>query len=383
MGRRRRQRRTRAAIANRLREDRVARIAAVVGVVSTVLAIAITGSELWARIFPAPEPTSPNVEILVDRSAAMGETLAGSTTRQQAAMGEIADVMRWAASHNLALRAFGGPCDRGSERLVDFATDNAERIPKALADTEPSGNADIVRAVSDAIADFADRERFPADVVKRIVVVTGGHSCPGDLQRGLRDLLSTVGTASGLQLDFRFVGLAVRDEDREELTEIAAELGGDAVFAEDEEQLARALKDFVADEPMLAAMTAVRELVDASVDDLNHFADATFDDPDAAGAQASLRRARAAVERTDESFGRLAERHAREDFRELHRLAARNRDNQRHALEVAARYVDLARRAPGTREAEVERAAREWDVLVDTYNDVNSAMDAIMEQIAR
>jgi hypothetical protein len=83
------------------------------------------------------------------------------------------------------------------------------------------------------------------------VVVTGGHTCPGNPERELRELLSETGASQRIKLDFRFIGVDVPIEERDELTEIATAFGGKSVFPEDEDQLESALKTVVSDEPLV------------------------------------------------------------------------------------------------------------------------------------
>ena len=258
---------------------------------------------------------------------------------------KVDEILSVESATNIALRAFGGPCERESDRLVDFRTNNAGRISAALADQSVGGQANLARAVSDATADFADLKRFPDDVTKRIVVITGGDTCPGDALRRIREHLRTLGRERGFALDFRFVGVAVPVEERLELEEISRELqAGQPLYADDEEQLAVALRRVAITEPLLESIGAVRTFVDASVEHLNAVADAIFDERDRERAEEILGRAQQTVGHRRERFDRLAKKHGRPEFKELYRLARTNLSLQNELLGWAADSLDLADR---------------------------------------
>jgi len=366
-----------------LRAERYRLPLAVVGLAASILGVLTATLDLHDRIFggDGPEPKDPNVELVVDRSEGMCEIWAAGTSKFAAAVRQVDEILPGLAGTNIALRAFGGPCNEATERLADFGTDNADDIRAALTEQRVGGQADLARAIVDATGDFADLRRFPNDVTKRIVVVTGGDSCPGDALGEIRDRFRVLGRERRFALDFRFVGVAVPLDERMELAEISRELvGGDPLFADDEEQLAAALQSVVVTEPLLESIAAVRELVDASVEDLNAVADAIFDECDREGAEATLARARKTVDRTERPFDRLAEKHERPEFGELYEIARTNRGLQGEFLQRAEDALDLADREGCESREAVTNAVGEWNELVAAYNDGNDAMDEIVKE---
>jgi hypothetical protein len=353
------------------------------GLAATLVGLATGIADLGDRLFPDPKVKDPNVEIVLDRSAAMAQNWAAGTTRFAAAVRRVDEIVGGEErGHNVALRAFGGACDEESERLVGFGTDNADRIRDALAGEQVRGESNLVIAVADATGDFADLERFPNDVGKRIIVVTAGHTCGGDATSQIRERFRTIGRERRISLDFRFVGVGVPEEDRLELRDLARELRApEPLFAETEDELDRALQQLAVTEPLLESISAVRELVDASVGQLNAFADSTFDHPDAGEARAQRRLAEATVQRTRVRFDRLAKRHGEGPLAELYRLAAANRALQSRFLELADEHIDLAERDKGSGEEEVAAAVDAWNTVVGDYNDNNAAMDEIVRKL--
>jgi hypothetical protein len=359
-------------------------IVATLGLTATVLGLATGVLDLRERLFPDPKPRDPNVEIVVDRSERMGELLPGGQTRLAAAAGQVGEVVTIQQGHNLALRVFGGDCDDESDPVVGFDTDNSKRIRERLADQEPSGLANVVAAVADATTDFADLDRFPNDVVKRIVVVTGGHSCPGDAVQQIRERFRTIGRKRGIGLDFRFIGVDIPPAKRLELREIARELGaGEPFYADDAATLGKALAQAVTTEPTLAAVAAVRRLVAASVGDLNLAKDHIYGTPDRDAADQSLAQARKTVEGTERRFERLGERYGTSDLRELYALARQQRALQLRLLAKLEDDLALADRAEGERTEAVDAAVGRWNDLVATYNENDRAMADLVRRLTK
>ena len=132
---------------------------------------------------PALEPlnmTKEFVELVVDSSAAMEQTL-GNTTKMELAVknlkyqlaGEISE------SGELALRIFSGSCDsRGSRLVVPFGRNHEKKIKRRLDRLTPNGKAPLVAAIGDAIGDFINDARRRQGIVKKIIVITSGEeSC--------------------------------------------------------------------------------------------------------------------------------------------------------------------------------------------------------------
>jgi von Willebrand factor type A domain len=332
------------------------------------------------RLFPPPRPSDPSAAIMLDRSAPMAGP--STATMFDAARRKLETVLEEEREHNVELRTFGGGCEEDSDRLVGWGTDNTGRIREELAGLEPEGRANLATAIVEATRDFDDRSRFPDDIVKRIVVVTAGHMCPDDADAAIRTHFRRLGPARGIGLDFRFIGLGIPLEERAELDEIARALdAGAPAYPNDEEELEAALAAAAVDEPVLASVTKIRELVDASIDHLNECANAVYDEPDPAEAAVACERARNASAKSGTAFGQLAGSYARRELSEIHAGSREQIRIQGELVKLADRDLELASRREGEQEDVVREAVAEWNVLVEAHNDADDVIGGLLDRI--
>ena len=182
------------------------------------------------------EVAHDNTELIVDRSQAMSEPWKGTTRLRAAESAAQTVVATIAAGENLALRQFGGPCQASNTQLVvPFAKSNAKPVQTQLANLNAAGNAGapLNRAINEAIGDFGDQKRFEG-ANRRILVITGSDdTCQApELREAIREKLAADASGSyRIRLDFRFIGIGLRPEQQQNLTELAKITGGRAVFA--------------------------------------------------------------------------------------------------------------------------------------------------------
>jgi len=290
-----------------------------------------------------------NVEIVLDRSAAMAGEL-GGRSRASVAAEKVSSFVDPRDDSAFALRAFGGPCGSVPEQLVDFGTDSAEDVKERVGELEPRGDANLVDAIVAAASDFNDPDLYPEGVEpdslqNRIVVITGsGDACGGDLAEldaELRD------SPAGIKLDYTFIGFDVADEEaREELRQLATKVGGEAIFAETADDLDRVLDGLVYD-AYLGEVNGLTDLV-------NDASDFVFGSDAAEGAYveavAALERgvafstevenvrtrveeARAEMERTEPLFQALQKPQGPDRYRALWNIDVIQRDILREEIE--------------------------------------------------
>jgi hypothetical protein len=359
-------------------------VVAGLGLAATVVGLATGVFDLRDRLFPDPKPRDPNVEVVVDRSEAMAQELAPGRSKFASAVETAVAVAETYRGTNLALRGFGGPCRAPSDLLLGFGTHDGGDVALAFRGEHPRGEADVVRAVIDATADFDDLERFPDDVGKRIVVVTGGHSCPGDPAEQVQSRLEALGAKRRLDVDFRFIGFDVEAADRARLRDVARAAGAPSpAFVEDADELRRALARYAVVEPLVESIATLGDLVDESVGQINAAKDAVYDDADRERAEAALGEARATVRDTETRFRRLATRYADEGLQQLHALAGEVRELQLGLVDLVEDDLELAARDPGSRVEEVDEAVHAWNDAVATYNETRRELTSRSEEILR
>jgi hypothetical protein len=142
------------------------------------------------------------------------------------------------------LRGLRGP-------LVAFGDGHADDVGKAAREQSPEGASNLVNAVVAAIDDFNDGDRFPSDreFVKRIVVVTGtSDAC---FEEDASEMIRRRLEQADIVLDFTFVGVAVPEDERDRLREVAGDLEAPVIFADTDEELGRAV-EYLELEPALA-----------------------------------------------------------------------------------------------------------------------------------
>ena len=152
---------------------------------------------------PFPHDTPPaaqfNLEILVDRSGPMGQMFDGPSMLDASveAVDEILED-RVAEKDNLALRQFGGLCEKVStELLTPFGQENIADVRSALADIaslQPVGATTLFRGIMEATADFNVLPQLKNQRKSLIVVTHGVDTCHSDYIPLIEDRMKDSGT---------------------------------------------------------------------------------------------------------------------------------------------------------------------------------------------
>lgn len=187
-----------------------------------------------------------NVMIVVDRSTAMNEMFDGRTKWEAVTQAVTEKLAPVAPTDNLALRAFGGPCDGGgTELLVPFGHNNRTDVISELNALEPAGQTNLADAVISAIGDFNDAERFK-DRKKSIIIITGGERfCSDAPWETINQRLSKqiAPAQQRIELDMKYIGIGLAEPVREGLKKVVESTGGTADFPESAIDLERILGD--------------------------------------------------------------------------------------------------------------------------------------------
>jgi hypothetical protein len=191
-----------------------------------------------------PEPVDVNLALIVDISDQMEKRFGGST-RFTAAIAELVDLVEPRDSDNLALWTSGGSCGaEGTEEVVPLGQENSDEIQDELRGLETRGPANLGDAIIEATGTFSDPERFPADVGKRVVLLTAGRdTCEADFVEEIGDRLEELGQDVGLKL--HFFTLAVPEALELQLRALQQRLPGqvEVQFAETPEELGEDIDD--------------------------------------------------------------------------------------------------------------------------------------------
>lgn len=197
-------------------------------IIPTVVASIAVVVAIIIYILSNPPVYNVNIEYVLDASENMNVVL-GSDTKFDIAKRVLLtqELVPVRNQFNLALRVFGQlnseECD--TAKMVDFhkvrwfPKSGIELIWKRLNAVTPRGKANLSRAVTEAIADFADAERFPPGVHKRVILISAGlDTCEAQPVQRIRSFQSQF--ADDVELDLRLIGFDVDQSAREQLKEI-------------------------------------------------------------------------------------------------------------------------------------------------------------------
>lgn len=326
-----------------------------------------------------PKIVFHNTEIVLDRSAGMSEPF-GAGTKLDTAARSVEKYISPRDADNLAFRIFGEECNANSELVVKFGQNNTKRIRNALRNIRTKGKANLATAIIEATGDFNELIRFPPTVNKKIIVITGtSDSCEREPARIIRERLAELAAGHSIQVDFRFIGLAIPPDQREAFRKIAQATGAQATFVATEEELLTVLKKFLEVEPVVTDVNTFLAILNKVIGHLNEMV-RSIDRRDYESARGMLRAAREEFAGTDLSFRDLATRRTIPDYQMLYEVARQNRETQSQALKLSESMIALARREDIDA---YNNAIAEWNGLIETYNQNVSNINQILTRIGR
>jgi hypothetical protein len=358
--------------------------AAVLGLVAVVFSL-IGPPNLWdaiANLFSDELPPS-DTQYVVDASAAMGAPFGSGEgeTKLSAAAETIAAAVVSLESEGLALRRFGGSCEDSGDLLVAFGDGHADDVGEAAREQSPEGASNLVNAVVAAIDDFNDGDRFPSDreFVKRIVVVAGtSDAC---FEEDAAEMIRRRLEQADIVLDFTFVGVAVPEDERDRLREVAGDLEAPVIFADTDEELGRAV-EYLELEPALADSQAVQEIHNAVIESLNLFITrlnaGQFDE-----AATALGESNEEFAGTESRFASIGARLTRPEVVAVHSLVGRAREIQEELIARGQTLLEVARSLEdGEPRAEYDNALAEWNGVIRRQRDNVAEIDQATGELA-
>ncbi|MDG4789175.1 VWA domain-containing protein [Micromonospora sp. WMMD1102] len=348
-----------------------------IALLSTLALVVLVGAGVLTVTWVLPQfaPTY-KTEFLIDTTAA--GTAEGVAT--------IADSLRKVVDNSgdsdaLALRRFGGECGAqdNTSQLVGFGTGNRQEITDAVGNIGQGAQATLQRGIVEAVADFSKPFARRAKQVNRIIVVTrnGTDACDSDTAFVQQQISSRI-RAAGLAIEFRMIGYQVRDDQQEQLTQLATGTGApEPMFVDTPGQLDAALDWFTNIEPVLRNAKEIVDILNPAVEQVNS-AVAAVGTGRLDTAERTLDRARAAIASTDTEFEDLQGRAKNATARDIHARASRLRAQQQRVVKSADDLVGTARSGTplGPKHAAFERVATDYNNEVKAMNEALAALRA-------
>jgi len=344
-------------------------------------------------LFQKFEPTKilQNTVIVFDRSAAMNDPFEGGT-KLNAAIEAVNDALgsEVASADNLALRSFGGPCDSAnSQMVIGFRQHNGDRVRNAVKTFQASGKATLTSALIEATGDFNDPKRFEG-MNKRIIVITGGvDSCQTDPVKYIRNRLENLGAGDNINVSFRFIGMALDSEQRNELNAIAQETSGiseenvsdQVFFVDSKSELKKVLEEIVEVEPILDTVNKMAKYMNDVTDQLNPAVSA-INSKDYSAAEEHLQAAKGEFNKSQPLLaglgGILNVELFHDQLQELYKLTATNQELQQKQLELLQTMINQGKR--GDTDA-LKKTVDEWNEIISQFDSNIAKMDQITEDI--
>ena len=219
-----------------------------------VLVAVVLGSFLFAPTDAGAQETDRNqnasevnVEIILDVSGSMAQTLDSGESRMEAAQRVLGDVVRAIPQRegiNVGLRVYGHEGDNSNEGrnlscdstelLVPLQGVREQELLQQINALEPTGWTPIGLALEQAQQDFVDDSE---NVTNAVIVVTDGlETCDGDPAAAANELRT-----GQSQTTTHLIGFALTPEEQETLSQISEEGGGLLLEASDASELNDAL----------------------------------------------------------------------------------------------------------------------------------------------
>lgn len=343
------------------------------------LVMLLVASVLIYRSFTTPSPIM-NQEIVLDTSMGMKDDFDGKPSKLLAAV-EALHKRILPREDNLALRTFGGACNQDDESrlLVGFGTNRRGRIENASSGLVPRGQPTLASAVISALTDVQ-----PLPHTRRIVVLTGhADVCSEEAIREIKQRFEAQPKPTGqtpVELEMRFIGLAVPAKDTPRIQQISDAVGGQAYFVNTVAELNDVLQYVLEFEPAVAHVRRVWNIVDEVGKSMTGVAQ-NMNEGKTAEATAILDSGEALYANMRPSFDALAGLQPSESFQRFYKLAAENRSLQDEGFAAGRAWIrggalSKDRKSPGY-EADVKR----WNELVGKWNEIVGKYNANINEM--
>jgi hypothetical protein len=323
-----------------------------------------------------------NQEIVLDTSLGMKDSFDGVPSKLQAAV----DALRRRAlmtDDNLALRTFGGTCrqDDESRLLVEFGTNRRRRIESASTGLVPQGQPTLVAAVIAALSDVT-----PLPNTRRVVVLTGhADVCYEEAIREIKQRFAAQPKATGkspVELEMRFVGLALPPAEVPKLQQISDAVDGRAYFVNTVAELDKVLQYVLEFEPAFTHVKRVWAIVDEVGKSMSGVAQ-NMNEAKSAEATTILDAGETLYGDMRRSFDALAGLQPSLNFQRFYKLAAENRTLQEQAFTAGRAFIRAGAPSKDTKSAGYEAEVKKWNELVGKWNDIVGKYNANINEMNR
>jgi hypothetical protein len=351
------------------------------GLAAVVTLVGGGGLAIFKEVLPffQTKPSqAPNTEIVFDRSEGMDQSFSGMPSKLEGARKAVDVVLRGEVlGDNLAFRAFGGRCDANyTPPTLPFSEKNAEAIRKKTEELKPEGQATLVLAIKQAIADFKDATRFGTGS-KRVIVITGNlDACNMQVTAVVEDLAKVRDINAKISLDFDFIGIGLDYAGKAQLDDLADKTGGKAHFAENRQQLENIISA-IEYERVMRAGSAVLEVLKYNVQRLNAvIGDLKRDDYTAA--EHDLQQARNEFDRSELPFHDLGKRQTSEQYRQIYQAAGKNREIQSQVISLLEVMLSQAKASD---HAGLQASSEKYGDFESAYNKREEELRGQLEQL--
>jgi hypothetical protein len=157
--------------------------AAVVALVTAVLALEGQLGNLFHDLFPSKPPAASWSEVVLDTSAAMGKHFGGRReTKLESAAQAVKTTVGELDNAGVGLRRPPTSCEGSSEQLVDLADGRSDQVVSEARHQKARGNSSIIGAIRGALHEFdQDPMRNGGSKSRHLYVfTTAAPSCPLD-----------------------------------------------------------------------------------------------------------------------------------------------------------------------------------------------------------
>jgi hypothetical protein len=210
------------AIRDRLKA--LPRPAKIIGGLAALVGLILGVIELYDKLFPPPKPVARSVLLVVDSSATMRRDYGSGQTKLQAAKREIVRYVQNQPNVLVAIRFVGDICNEGYQSpTVEFGTNKAKEITRALDQVRPTKIADLAGAVGQGANDFLRYDRAGHATSPSMWIFFGGITdpCGGT---GLANEIATELQGVKVNARFDFFVLRKTPAGRKELDRLLSKL---------------------------------------------------------------------------------------------------------------------------------------------------------------
>ncbi|WP_353808445.1 hypothetical protein [Agromyces sp. SYSU T00194] len=317
---------------------------------------------------------NPAYLIVLDSSAAMGESFDGAGSKLEAAQGNVAEHLFDFGEEQLGLSTYGvEECDAEEQLSFDvpIASGRSDAIKSASSALEASGASNVVTAGIQAINAL---KGFTGD--RQVLLLAG--SVEDGCGRNLEDLKERA-NLDEVPIKFDLIGLGLSESEKEDATDASL---GEVAFADTQEELDAALEDYLFTQRVRAGIERLQSFLGTAIDPINDSVSA-MNQGDVEAAETAVENARAGVDHGRRLFANISKDERTAELGDLEDMFEDQMERLAGTLPELEHWFDVtddayASGSPGgaeVTEAEqeaMEEAIKSWNAKIREYNDANS-----------